>query len=139
MIKSPRPRGGKGSGAKTRMHSGGSSSTQQMVVGATDPVHGVPQWAWDLNENGVEGAKLHPPNMEQSDSTARDNGGDKRGTRGTPGGATKDLWDHYGQHMVNMVWDPTIAHPVDLVSVMPGRNGHLASRKSGLQTHLRML
>ena len=74
---------------------------QQMVVGATDPVHGVPQWAWDLNENGVEGAKLHPPNMEQSVALHAIMVAIK-GDSGYPGwgheGPMGPLWTAHGEH-----------------------------------------
>ena len=87
---------------------------QQTVVGATDPVHGVPQWAWDPNENGVEGAKMFPPNPGQRIALLAIMAAIKGGLGLPPGEATKDLWDHYGPYTVEMMWDPTIAHPVDL-------------------------
>ena len=88
---------------------------QQVAVGATDPIHGVPQWVWDLNANGIEGAKLLPPNVEQGIALHAITGAIKGGLGLPPGEATKDLWDHYGAYIVDMVWDPTVPHPTDLV------------------------
>ena len=31
----------------------------------TDPMHGVPDWAWNRHTDGVPGAKLAPPNHAQ--------------------------------------------------------------------------
>ena len=107
-------------------------------MGATDPVHGVPQWAWNLNVNGVEGAKLFPPNTEQRVALHVIMAAIKGGLGIPPGEATKDLWDHYGAYIVDMVWDPTIAHPQDLVwrggnaKYEPGRLSRMTNRSRGV-------
>ena len=131
-VGSPRsPTGGIGKAAymkesrsmrKERLEGQGAQQQQQhqqvaavYAYPASDPIHGVPQWVWDLNANGIEGAKLLPPNVEQGIALHAITGAIKGGLGLPPGEATRDLWDHYGAYIVGLVWDPTIPYPTDLV------------------------